>query len=262
VGLCSPRQVLEPCELEGFHYQVDPYIGCEHHCYYCYALNQAETCWEEEILMHQDIAGTLSRELSLLDPQSVYLGWNTDPYQPCEKIYQQTRKALELLAHRGFSACILTKSDLVSRDVELLKRMPGSSVGFSIAFQDEAVRQIFEPKAPPNEKRINTMKKLKKAGIETYTLITPVMPFITNVNKLIEKVASYADTIWIYGLSMESKKDKNWENIKDILNQRFPDLVEKYQEIAFSSSHPYWVEIRLKLEKLQRQRNLNLEIKV
>jgi len=187
---------------------------------------------------------------------------NTDPYQPCEKIYQQTRKALELLAHRGFSACILTKSDLVSRDVELLKRMPGSSVGFSIAFQDEAVRQIFEPKAPPNEKRINTMKKLKKAGIETYTLITPVMPFITNVNKLIEKVASYADTIWIYGLSMESKKDKNWENIKDILNQRFPDLVEKYQEIAFSSSHPYWVEIRLKLEKLQRQRNLNLEIKV
>lgn len=74
VCLCSHRPVLEPCSLKGFTYQLDPYIGCEHLCSYCYALNQAETDWTEEILMHRDIVGQLGCELSALEPQKIYLG--------------------------------------------------------------------------------------------------------------------------------------------------------------------------------------------
>ena len=140
---CSDRPILEPCSLQGYAYQLDPYIGCEHHCYYCYALNQAETDWAEEILIHRDLAARLSGELSALEPQPMYIGWNSDAYQPCEASYRHTRQALELLAQRAFSVCILTKSDLVTRDVDLVASMPGSSVGFSIAFQDEGVRGLF-----------------------------------------------------------------------------------------------------------------------
>lgn len=262
VGLCSPRQVLEPCELEGFHYQVDPYIGCEHHCYYCYALNQAETCWEEEILIHHDIAGTLAGELSPLEPQTIYMGWNTDPYQPSEAIHQQTRQVLELLAQRDFSVCILTKSDLVVRDIDLLAKMKDSSVGISVGFQDDDVRRLFEAHAPPNEGRIEALKSLKDAGIETYTLICPVMPLITDVESLIETVAPYADTIWFYGLSIEDEGDRNWGNVRAILDRHFPEMTEQYRQIAFSPDHPYWLELRARLEQMQLDRRLNLRIEL
>jgi DNA repair photolyase len=257
---CSNRPILEPCSLEGYAYQLDPYIGCEHRCHYCYALNQAETDWAEEILTHQDLIGQLSHELSALEPQPIYIGWNSDAYQPCEGNCRQTRQALELLAARGFSVCILTKSDLVVRDIDLIAGMQGSSVGFSIAFQDEHIRQLFEAAAPPNERRIEALRRLRAAGIETYVLITPVMPFISDVKALIEMVAPYADTIWIYGLSFEGEGDRNWGNVRSILECHLPEMTAKYRQIAFSVDHLYWVELRQELEALQRRRGLDLRI--
>jgi len=103
---------------------------------------------------------------------------------------------------------------------------------------------------------------LKKAGIETYTLINPVMPLITDVKLLIEKMAPYADTIWIYALNMENEDDRNWQNLKGILDRNFPDLVEKYKEIAFSSTHPHWAELRQDLVEFQKVHKVSLEIKV
>ncbi len=262
VRRCSSRQILQPCSLEMFAYQLDPYIGCEHHCYYCYTLNQTEIDSAEEILMHHDIADQLSHELSALEPQTIYIGMNTDPYQPSEAIYQQTRQALELLAQQNFSVCILTKSDLVARDIDLLASMTGSSVGISIAFQDDHIRRLFEANAPPNERRIEALKKLKDAGLETYTLISPVMPFITDVESLIEMTAPYADTIWIYSLSIEGEGDRNWQNVRGILEHHFPEVTGQYRQIAFSSDHPYWAELQRKLEKIQLERRLNLRIKL
>ena len=258
----SGKKILQPCSLEWYKYQIDPYIGCEHHCNYCYTLNQNDIEKTKEILTYKDITGQLIEELSGLKPQTVYMGMNTDPYQPCEEIYQQTRKVLELLSYRKFSVCMLTKSDLICRDIDLVKSMPGSSTGVSIAFQKESVRQLFEANAPSNRRRIKALKRLKESGIETYVLINPVMPFITDVEALIEKVSPYTGTIWIYGLRMESKKDKNWKNIKSILEKNFPDLLEKYKDIAFKENHPYWLELRQQLKSLQREKKLNLEIRV
>ncbi|MCP4577402.1 MAG: radical SAM protein, partial [Deltaproteobacteria bacterium] len=112
---CDNRPALNPCTLKDRNYQVDPYIGCEHYCYYCYALNQAETDWSKEVLIHKDITSQLESELAGIPPQLIYMGWETDPYQPCEAECRQTRQVLELLLEKGFSASILTKSDLVLR---------------------------------------------------------------------------------------------------------------------------------------------------
>ena len=260
VQTCDRRTILQPCRLEEYTYQIDPYIGCEHRCRYCYALNQAETDWAQEILIHQDIAGQLRQELSLLDPQPVYLGWNSDPYQPSEVIHRQTRQVLELLAQRGFTACILTKSDLVRRDVDLLASMPGSSAGISIAFHDEGIRQLFEPHAPPTARRVEALKALKEAGIRTYVLICPVMPFITDAEALIEMAAAHADMVCVYPLSMNAKEDRNWRNVRDILDLHFPELVEEYRVIAFSPDDPYWTAVRRRLEQIKRQKHLDLRI--
>lgn len=73
------RPVLNPCTLDGRNYQVDPYFGCGH---YCYVLNQAETDWTEEVWYHENIAGRLEEAISGIQPQSIYMGWHTDPYQP------------------------------------------------------------------------------------------------------------------------------------------------------------------------------------
>jgi DNA repair photolyase len=76
---------------ENLDYQVDTYAGCRHYCYYCYVLNQAETDWTKEILIYNDITGQLSGELEKISPQKIYMGYYTDPYQPCEAEYRQTR---------------------------------------------------------------------------------------------------------------------------------------------------------------------------
>jgi DNA repair photolyase len=246
--------------LEICRCQVDPYIGCEHHCYYCYAHNGAETDWLKEILIHPEFVERFKIELSGMSPQVVYFGWNSDPYQPIEATYGYTRKALQQLAIHGSAACILTKSDLVLRDMDLLTSMAGSSVGFSIAFQDEGTRLLFEVNAPSNRKRVEALNELKAAGIETYTLITPVMPFITNVEALIETVGPCADTIWIYSLSMDQESDRNWQFTSDILASHFPHLLGPYREIAFASDHPYWTNLRDRLLGMQREKDLDLRI--
>ena len=260
VRTCDHRPVLQPCSLDGYDHQLDPYIGCEHRCSYCYALNLAETDWSREILIHPNFLVQLREELAA--PQPVYLGWNSDPYQPAEAVHQQTRQALELLAEKGCSVCVLTKSDLVTRDLDLLSAMPDSSVGISIAFADEGARGLFEPHAPDTNTRVDALQAAKEAGLETYALICPVMPFITDVEPLIDLVASYADSIWVYPLMIESTADRNWQNVLDVLLGSFPGLVEPYRRIAFTPDDAYWSDLRHKLEQIQQGRPLDLRIQM
>jgi DNA repair photolyase len=254
------RPVLNPCTLEGRNYQIDPYIGCEHYCYYCYALNQAETDWSKEILIHKDIAGQLESELSGIAPQTIYMGWQTDAYQPCEAEYRQTRQVLGLLLEKGFSASILTKSDLVLRDTNLLQRMKEASVSFSVAFNDDRTRRLFEANTMDNEKRIEALRQLKEAGVRTGALLCPVIPYITDAIQLIDMLAPCTDVIWIYGLSINDRSDQNWLNIQKILSREFPDLLKQIEPAIFSKEHIFWAQLRDDLVALKDGRQLNLNI--
>ncbi|MDQ7793768.1 MAG: radical SAM protein [bacterium] len=254
--------ILRPCQLEGFAYQVDPYGGCQHLCRYCYALNKARTDWTEEIRTHRDLETQLARELSGLEPQRIYVGWDTDPYQPAEATHHQTRRIMEMLADRGHTVSVLTKSGLVTRDIDLLARMPGSSAGISVAFTNEGTRQLFEAAAPPTEERIRALHALKQAGIPTYALICPVLPFLTDVKALVEKLAGWADSIWVYALSMESPEKPNWRNIEGILQESFPELSGPYRELAFDQDLGYWAELRRELEEHRLRSGLDLRVRI
>jgi DNA repair photolyase len=138
--------------------------------------------------------------------------------------------------------------------------MPDSSVGFSIAFHDDELRILFEANAPPNHRKITGLKTLREAGIDTYVLVTPIMPLITDVEACIDMVAPYADTLWFYGLSIDLENDRNWQYLRKILDIHYPDLTEGYRKMAFSSDHPYWVELRSKLEGIQDKTGLDMRI--
>jgi DNA repair photolyase len=262
IAACSHRPVLVPCRLENHDYQIDPYVGCAHYCHYCYALNQAETDWTKEILIYKDISSQLIKELEKITPQSIYMGYYSDPYQPCEAEYLQTRKVLELLLENGFTVSILTKSDLVLRDLDLLQSMKNASISISVAFNDNRIRERFEANTKDTEVRIEALRKLREAGIKTSALICPVIPYITDVKPLIDWLEPLTDTIWIYGLSIEKISDPNGRNLEIILKEYYPDLREPIEEIVLSKDHQFWTQLRQELEDIQKDRQLNLSIHV
>ena len=262
VSVCTNREILSPCGLKDLDYQVDTYVGCEHYCYYCYALSQAETNWSKEIQTYKNIVDQLSEEIDKISPQTIYMGYHTDPYQPCEIEYHQTRKVLELFLKKGFSASILTKSDLVVRDIDILKEMNGAAVSVSVAFNDNSTRRLFEANTMDTEKRIEALRQLKEAGVRTGALVCPVIPYITDAIQLINMLAPYTDLIWIYGLSINDRSGQNWLNIKKILSGQPVDLIEQIEPVIFSKDHSYWAELRESLEMLKKDRKLNLKIHI
>ena len=260
VSTCSYRPLLVPCGLKNRDYQIDPYVGCEHSCYYCYALNQAETDWSKEVLIYKDIAGQLNGELENISPQTLYMGYYTDPYQPCEAEYRQTRQVLELLLEKNFSVSILTKSDLIVRDMDIFRKMDHASASVSVAFNDNRIRQKFEANTIDTEARIRALQKLREAGIQTSALICPVIPYITDVTPLIDMLELHTDAIWIYGLSIYKRSDRNWQNVKGILHTHFPNYKEQIETVLFTEEHSFWAELRQQLTKLQKDRKLDLRI--
>jgi DNA repair photolyase len=262
INTCSYRPVITPCRLDAFDCQIDTYIGCEHYCYYCYVLNRAETDWTREILVHRDIRSQLEAELASLAPQKIYFGYRSDPYQPCEARYRQTREALALLAEKGFTANILTKSDLVTRDIDLLRDMNGASVSVSVAFNDNDTRRRFEARTPDTEARIDALRKLRRAGIATNALICPVIPYITDVRPLIDMLAPHTDAIWIFGLSIDGRSDPNGHNLLEILERHFADRKHRVERAVFAKADPFWTGLRIELQDLARDTGLDLRIHV
>jgi DNA repair photolyase len=262
ISVCSHRPILEPCALDNIDFQVDSYVGCEHFCYYCYALKHAETNWKEEIRIHRNISEQLCEELEKISPQTIYMGYRTDPYQPCEVDYRQTREVLKLLVEKGFSASILTKSDLFLRDVDLLQRMESARISISTAFTDESVRQLFESKTKDTEARIEALRCMKEAGLQTSALICPIIPYVTDAIALVEKLAPITDTIWIYGLSIENREGPNWKYIQDILVKHFPGEYEQIESVIFDKAHSYWTNLRQELQHIMLDQGLCLKIHI
>jgi DNA repair photolyase len=251
-----------PCNLNRLNFQIDPYIGCEHYCYYCYALKYAETNWLEEIMVYEDIKEQLQNEISNISPQTIYLGNHTDPYQPLESDLYQTRQILEILLEKGFSASILTKSNLVTRDIDILKEMPESNVSISVAFEDDEIRKCFESNTMNTGDRIDALRLCKENGISTSSLICPVIPHITKTEKLVYRLAPYADKIWIYGLSLQEKNEEASLNVERILKHRFPQNAKEIESIIADKNHGFWTKLRNKLQEIQHAQKLNLSINI
>jgi DNA repair photolyase len=202
------KTTLTSSKLPEVDYCINPYVGCLHKCVYCYACfmkrfaNHPED-WGEFLDVKINAADTLDDELVKRNKRkgSILLGSVTDVYQPAEKKFQITRKILEVLAKYNFPVSILTKSELVTRDVDLLKNISDCEVGLTITSLDEKISKIFEPGASVPIKRLNTLVILKSSGLKTYAFVGPILPGLTDLKSIIPALQGKIDFIMFESLN-------------------------------------------------------------
>jgi DNA repair photolyase len=190
-------------------YCLNPYVGCEHGCLYCYArfsgrlVGRGLLDWGNYLYFKSNIIEVLGKDISKKTPGEVYLSSITDPYQPIEEKLQLTRRALVLLAsNKRFSVTIQTKSPLVLRDVDILKEIRDRcTIGFTIAMWDDWAG-VFEPRAPPPSARLNGLKELSHEGFKTYAFIGPIIPSLDDPLEIISKIEDYVDHVYLDRLNL------------------------------------------------------------
>lgn len=164
-----------------FDYAVNPYVGCQHSCAYCYARFMRRFAghkepWGTFVDIRINAPEVLRHEIEKKPCGRVWVSGVCDPYQPLEAAYQLTRQSLEILIQGGWPMVVQTKSPLVLRDIDLFRRTDKIEVGLSVTTADDAIRSLFEPNAPPIGERIKALGELHFAGIRTYAMIAPMLP--------------------------------------------------------------------------------------
>lgn len=221
-----------------YDYALNPYVGCGHDCVYCYAkfmkrFTGHRESWGEFVDVKINAPELLVREVKKKRPGRVWISGVCDPYQPLEKRYGITRRCLEVLVENRWPFTVQTKSPLVLRDVDVMKRSEDAEVGFTITTADEKVRRVFEPGAPPSGKRIEALKALHSEGIRTFAMVAPILPGAEGLPALLRgKVDSvlvdrlnyhYADrTYRKYGLEW-AMKDSFFSQMGEKLRKAFEE---------------------------------------
>jgi DNA repair photolyase len=235
---CVSRRALP------FTWTINPYRGCEFACRYCYARYTHEFMemrdgmdFEQKIYVKQHAADLLRHDLRRVKPgESIALGTATDPYQPAERRYQVTRGILEEFSrHRGFELGIVTKSNLVVRDLDLLQQIDCGnqlSVHITITTLDTNLARILEPRAPRPDLRLEAVRSLSQAGLRVGVSCCPIMPGITDSPGDLEGVIraaaeAGADHLFANPLFL---KPCSAAVFLPFLEQNFPGLVQNYRE--------------------------------
>jgi len=227
-----------------FTWTINPYRGCEFACRYCYARYTHEFMemrdgleFERKIYVKQHAAGLLRQELRRVKVgEAIALGTATDPYQPAERRYEVTRGILEEFArHRGYELGIVTKSNMVVRDLDLLKQVARTnqlSVHITITTLNVDLARILEPRAPRPDLRMDAVRALSQAGIRVGISCSPVVPGITDAPKDLEAVMraaseAGADHVFANPLFL---KPCSAAVFLPFLEQNFPHLAENYRQ--------------------------------
>ena len=232
------KSVLTKSNLPVSDYSVNPYTGCPHACRYCYAsfmkrfTNHPEP-WGEfldvkywpEIENPRKYCG-----------KELFFGSVTDPYNPQEETFGRTRALLEQLQGSGVKLSIQTKSDLVLRDLDLVKSFPDARVGFSINTLDEAFKDDMD-RAVSIERRLAAMKRLHDAGVRTTCFVSPIFPGITDVPAIIDRVKGQCNLVWLENLNLRGSYKAD---IMGYIEEKHAALLPLYKEIYTKNSRLYW----------------------
>lgn len=235
-------------------YSVNPYVGCPHACKYCYAsFMKRFTGHTEEWGTFMDVKDWPEiKNPKKYAGQKVIIGTVTDGYNPLEETYKNTRRLLEELKDSGADILICTKSDLVLRDLDLLKEINKNSrltVSWSINTLDEEFKDDMDA-AVSIERRLAAMKEVYEAGIRTICFISPVFPGITDIEAIIDSTKDQCDLVWLENLNLRGgfKAD-----IMKYISDKHPDLVPLYDEIYNKKNRSYFEVLEKKAEELAKK---------
>lgn len=232
------KNIMTKSSLPVGGYSVNPYVGCTHGCKYCYA------SFMKRFTGHTEAWGTfldVKRWPEIKNPQKyrgqrVVIGSVTDGYLPQEAWFRNTRKLLEQLKDSGAELLICTKSDLVVRDLDLLREMGKVTVSWSVNTLDEAFRTDMD-KAVSIERRLDAMKQVYDAGIRTVCFISPVFPGITDFEAIFRRVKDQCDLVWLENLNLRGGFKGE---ILAYIGEKYPQLVPLYHAIYNKGDRSYF----------------------
>jgi len=194
------KTILVRSRISERSYCLNPYVGCQHGCLYCYAsfmkrFSGHKEKWGEFVDVKTNSPQILAREIPRAHRWEVMISSVTDPYQPLERRYRLTRQCLKILLDYQSPISILTKSSLVLRDMDLLTEFANCQVGLTITTDRDRIRKLFEPFSSPVTKRIEALRTLHSRGIRTYAFIGPILPM--DPQKLAEQLVGIVDFVYI-----------------------------------------------------------------
>lgn len=249
------RGILTKSNLPVCEYSVNPYVGCTHGCRYCYASfmkrfsNHPEP-WGDflDVKYWPDI-----KNPSRYRGKELFVGSVTDPYLPQEETFRRTQTLLEQLQGSGAKLSIQTKSDLVLRDLDLIKTFPDARVGFSINTLDESFRADMD-RAVSIERRLAAMERLHDAGVRTTCFISPIFPGITDPIAIIERTRGICNLVWLENLNLRGSFKPD---IMGYIATSHPELVSLYQDIYTHNSRDYWEDLDAEVRDYAGEKELD-----
>ncbi len=252
------KNVINKSDLPACEYSVNPYVGCEHACKYCYA------CFMKRFTGHDETWGDfLDVKLweRIKNPQKykgkeLFIGSVTDPYQPQEEKYGRTRALLEELAGSGARISIATKSDLILRDLELIKSFPDARVSWSVNTLDEDFKNDMD-NGVSIERRLRAMKIFHDEGVRTTCFISPIFPAITDVKAIIERAKDKCNLIWLENLNLRGTFKPA---VMRYIANKYPELVPLYRSIYSCGDNTFWEMLDFDLQAFAVEQGLEYKV--
>lgn len=248
------KSVLTKSNLPVADFSVNPYVGCAHGCKYCYA------SFMKRFTNHPEPWGSfvdVKYWPEIKNPQryagkELFIGSVCDPYQPLEETACRTRALLEQMQGSGCTISIATKSDLVLRDLDLIKTFPRARVSWSINTLDENFKNDMD-QAVSIERRLAAMKAFHQAGVRTTCFISPIFPGITDVPAIIRRAKKQCNLVWLENLNLRGAYKPV---ILDYIQGKYPHLVPLYEAIYRNGDRSYWAELDAQMRQFCKEENL------
>ncbi len=252
-------------------YALNCYAGCEHGCLYCYArfvtrFSHPGERWGSFVDVKTNAPAILAREVKRKRPGTVFVSSVCDGWQPLEADYGLTRQCLEILLSCGYHVTILTKSAAARRDLDILSSKSNVELGVTITASDESLARLFEPGSSSPTQRLTLLEEAKRRGINTYVFLGPLMPYISdtdsNLINLLNAVKEIgADYFYVDRLNLRFGV---WQSLRNLLQERFPHLIEDYRSILFDpvSSDKYTKALVSRVNRLAGRLGLDDRMKL
>ncbi len=242
---------------------INPYVGCAHGCVYCYArfikrfTGHTEE-WGSFVDARTNIVDILKKQLksSKHKGERIFIGTVTDPYQPIEEKYKLTRNILRVLVDYKNPVSILTKSDLVLRDIDLLKKMKNVDVNFTVNTLDEKWKKYTEPNSSSIKQRLDVMKKITKEGITVLAMMGPYWPVFTDPEALFKEFKK-AGVEHVFTESLNTVGG-NWSGVEKVLKNNYPNLLLKIQKILSDKNkfYEFYDQVQSEIKRLSKEYNI------
>ncbi|QEE17553.1 radical SAM protein [Promethearchaeum syntrophicum] len=233
------KSIITKSNIPAIDYVINPYTGCQHGCIYCYAefmkrfTNHKGDIWGKFL----DIKSYPWEKIkpAKYNGKNILFSSVTDPYLPLEKKFENTRKILSSLKDTSARISILTKSQLVTRDIDLFKQFENIEVGVSLNTLDSDFARKIEPFASKPIDRLKALEEIHKEGIETYVFISPIFPKITDYQEIIQYSLKFTDYYRFENLNF---RPHNVGRIYKLIKKTYPNYLPFYKSLRVDQS--FW----------------------